>query len=506
MASFTGTFSAAGNASNAVLLKPGQAVTYTTTESAPGTYVIAFQESQTPTSGWTTVTNHTADASVTHYNNSTIEKYYRLNTTSIAVVTIDYTIADASSETQATITNPQSGLDEIIFTDQGVTIARNLSVTGNQTITGTQTYTGASTFTGAVSVNDAASFSIKNIAAPTKIARFSAASITAGQTRTVTVPDSSGTIAYLAGSTFTTATLTDPTINAGGGTIVLPAAASPSQTAEGSIVWDSDDDLLTVGDGAGRKTMVDVGSTQSITGVKTMTTPVLTNPVVNAGSGTVVVPINATPAQTANGSVVWDSDDFLLTVGDGTGRKVMVDTTTAQTLAGPKTLTSPVINTPASINRTAQVYFVTAPGNAKVGTTAGWVVAAANNTSRVTLPAGVTGGTLVLPIVAALKVGWTITGYYLVGQIESAGNAATLDADLFKLTAAAADLTDESIGAITQISVTADTAVTSANSTKTLASPEVIAADESFYVLITGTTAASTDIDLMGVAIIVTEV
>ena len=34
----------------------------------------------------------------------------------------------------------------------------------------------------------------------------------------------------------------------------LPVAASPSQTAEGRVVWDSDDDKLTIGDGSSRKT------------------------------------------------------------------------------------------------------------------------------------------------------------------------------------------------------------------------------------------------------------
>jgi hypothetical protein len=37
-------------------------------------------------------------------------------------------------------------------------------------------------------------------------------------------------------------------------TLTFPVATSPAQTAEGSAVWDSDDDRLTVGDGTGRKT------------------------------------------------------------------------------------------------------------------------------------------------------------------------------------------------------------------------------------------------------------
>lgn len=73
------------------------------------------------------------------------------------------------------------------------------------------------------------------------------------------------------------------------------------------------------------------GKTLSVAGTATIT-------------GTLVVPTSASPAQTTDGSMVWDSDDNLLTVGDGSSRKVMVDTTTAQTLTN-KTLTSPVIGT-----------------------------------------------------------------------------------------------------------------------------------------------------------------
>lgn len=37
-------------------------------------------------------------------------------------------------------------------------------------------------------------------------------------------------------------------------TLTLPGATSPAQTAEGSIVWDTNDDILTIGDGSSRKT------------------------------------------------------------------------------------------------------------------------------------------------------------------------------------------------------------------------------------------------------------
>jgi hypothetical protein len=147
---------------------------------------------------------------------------------------------------------------------------------------------------------------------------------------------------------------------------------------------------------------------------------------------------------------------------------------------------------------------VNAAGKAKVGGTAGWVVAAADNVSLVTCPASQTAAKLVVPV-HSLKAGDTITGFYLVGQIEgTSGNTVTVDADLRKHTAAAADVSDASVGAITQLSVTADTIMSSANTRKASLS-EVIGLDETFYVLITATTGASTDIALQGIVLEITE-
>jgi hypothetical protein len=127
-------------------------------------------------------------------------------------------------------------------------------------------------------------------------------------------------------------------------------------------------------------------------------------------------------------------------------------------------------------------------------------VAAANNLYEATLPASQTGSKLIVPV-RGLKVGWTVTGFKIVLQIESAGNAVTVDADLRKLTSAAGDPVDASVGAIVQVSVTADTAVAA---TKT-ALTEVIAADEWLYLEITATTLASTDIRFLGATVTVTE-
>ncbi len=145
-------------------------------------------------------------------------------------------------------------------------------------------------------------------------------------------------------------------------------------------------------------------------------------------------------------------------------------------------------------------------GLVKVGAGAGWAAGggAINVGLAGTVPASQTAATATMAI-PGLKVGDTITGFHLIGQIESGGNACTVDADLRKITAAAADVTDASIGAITQLSVTADAIMSASNTRKVLATEEVIAADETFYVLLTVTTAASTDVAFQGVAVEITE-
>lgn len=140
---------------------------------------------------------------------------------------------------------------------------------------------------------------------------------------------------------------------------------------------------------------------------------------------------------------------------------------------------------------------------AKVGATAGWVVGAATNVSRMaTCPASQTASTLVVPI-HGLFFGDRITGYHLMGQIESAGNGVTIDAALHKATAAAADIVAGAITgtSMTQLSVTADTQVDRSNAYKSITTPEVVGEMGCIYMLITATTGASTDIDLIGVAI-----
>jgi len=63
-----------------------------------------------------------------------------------------------------------------------------------------------------------------------------------------------------------------------------------------------------------------------------------------AAGGTVILPTSAAPAQTVAGSAVWDTVVKVLTVGDGTARVELVDTSTSQTLTN-KTLSDPTFPT-----------------------------------------------------------------------------------------------------------------------------------------------------------------
>jgi hypothetical protein len=128
------------------------------------------------------------------------------------------------------------------------------------------------------------------------------------------------------------------TLNATSGTILLPAVTVPAQTADGSVAWDSDNELLTVGTGSTRKTMVDTDSTQTLTN-KTLTSPAIAS-IIN--TGTLTLPT---------------STDTL--VGRAT-----TDTLTNKTLTSP-TLTSPTI----SGSGTATLASVTTTGNVSVGGT-----------------------------------------------------------------------------------------------------------------------------------------
>jgi len=156
-----------------------------------------------------------------------------------------------------------------------------------------------------------------------------------------------------------------------------------------------------------------------------------------------------------------------------------------------------------NITRASQQYVQTI-GYCKVGTTAGWVVPAAADAAHLaTLPQSQTASTLVIPITMPLKVGDTITAWTINGQIDSGGNTATLDAKLYKHTEATAGFANAAVGSgMAQLSKTADYKVVEGESGLS----EVVAADESFYLLVTGTTAATTDIEIASITVTLTEI
>ena len=142
--------------------------------------------------------------------------------------------------------------------------------------------------------------------------------------------------------------------------------------------------------------------------------------------------------------------------------------------------------------RQEKIYTPAAYGKAGATATVGYVNTG-TNLPQVTLAASATADTWVIPI-NSLHIGDVISAFSVQAQIESAGGTVTLDAALRKVTNVAAEPTDAAVGSITQVSVTADTAV---DAEKT-GLWETVAIGELFYVLITCTTAASTDVQLLG--------
>ena len=198
------------------------------------------------------------------------------------------------------------------------------------------------------------------------------------------------------------------------------------------------------------------------------------------------------------GSIEFQAD------GDATagavGSKLIIKTATAggvltNALVVDKTQTATTVPV-----RTRQLS-VPICGNAKVGATAGWVITAGTNICHATLPASQTGSTLVIPI-SGLEIGDTLTAVDMHGQVESGGNVVSTTISVRKITTAAAAITDAELGT-DQASYAEDT-IMSGTTLGVSGLTEVLAADESFYVLLTATTAASTDIDLTHMVVSVT--
>jgi hypothetical protein len=125
-------------------------------------------------------------------------------------------------------------------------------------------------------------------------------------------------------------TLTNPTINAGSGVVVLPGATTPAQTADGSVVWDTDSDLLTIGTGSGRKTMVDTDSTQTLTN-KTLSNPTITNNLYLFDSNSIVFEGSSADAFETTLSVADPTADQTITLPNITGTVVTTGDTSTVT-------------------------------------------------------------------------------------------------------------------------------------------------------------------------------
>jgi hypothetical protein len=133
--------------------------------------------------------------------------------------------------------------------------------------------------------------------------------------------------------TLTNKTLTTPTLT-------LKQSTNPAPTAEGDIQWDTDDNKIKVGDGAGTKTFSDDSVTSGVHGVSgavvgTTDTQTLTNKTLTTPTLTLNQSSNPTP--TAEGDIQWDTDDSQIKVGDGASTKTFSDDSKVGLLAVAQT-------------------------------------------------------------------------------------------------------------------------------------------------------------------------
>jgi len=159
------------------------------------------------------------------------------------------------------------------------------------------------------------------------------------------------------------------------------------------------------------------------------------------------------------------------------------------------------VSTGGTFHRAAQVLqFPASTGKAGATATVGYVNTGVD-TQMVTLAQNATADTWVVPL-PNLKEGDIITAIGIQGQIESGGNTATVDYDLRAQTSVASGCTDASIQAGTQVSAAADTLL---DGHTTMAADYTVIHGAVPYFLVTCTTAAATDIELLKLEIQITQ-
>jgi hypothetical protein len=128
---------------------------------------------------------------------------------------------------------------------------------------------------------------------------------------------------------------------------------------------------------------------------------------------------------------------------------------------------------------------------AKVGATAGWVVGANDDISKIgTLPKNATAATLVVPLFG-FKRGDRLVGAHLLGSLQARNNTVQTNVtlDVRVMTSGANGAANSSLlGTGANLTVSGNTALGPTN-TKTYGFDHVSAAGETFYAVVTGTTA-----------------
>ncbi|HEY2851142.1 MAG TPA: hypothetical protein VGI97_14785 [Gemmatimonadaceae bacterium] len=127
---------------------------------------------------------------------------------------------------------------------------------------------------------------------------------------------------------------------------------------------------------------------------------------------------------------------------------------------------------------------------AKVGATAGWIVVHADDVSKIaTLPKNCTAATLIVPLFG-FKRGDRLVGAHLLGSLQAGNNNNTnVTLDIRMMTSGANGAANSSLlGTGANLTVAANTALGQSN-TKTYGFDHASAAGETYYAVITATTA-----------------